>query len=98
MQDIVESTEKSIIDTVGDLPYWDISMEAARTVRELLHLLDKNVHNPGVLVFEKDKLAGLIPREKVYEKLGRPFGVELYLKNSVNQFYRLLGINTLVLD
>ncbi len=98
MQENVESTSESVVDTVGDLPYWDINMEASRTVRELLHLLDKNVHIPGVLVFEKGKLVGLIPREKVYEKLGRPFGVELYLKNTINQFYRLLGINTLVLD
>ena len=34
----------------------------------------------------------------MYEKLGRPFGVELYLKNNLNQFYKTLGITTLVLD
>ena len=98
MQEKVESTRESVIDTVGDLPYCDISIEASRMVRELLKLLDNNVHIPGVLAFEKGKLVGLIPRDKVYEKLGRPFGVELYLKNNIHQFYNGLGITTLVFD
>ncbi len=97
MKENIRPSGKSVIDTVGDLSYWDISIEFSRTVRELLNLLDKNMHIPGVLALEKGDLVGLIPREKVYEKLGRPFGVELYLKNNLNQFYKILGIMTLVL-
>ncbi|MGC1378818.1 MAG: diguanylate cyclase [Anaerolineales bacterium] len=89
--------EPSLNGTVGALPYWNISMEASQTARKLLNLLDKDAQIPGVLVFERKKLIGLIPREKVYEKIGRPFGVELYLKISVKQFYEALMISTLVL-
>ena len=98
MEENAGSAREPIIDTVGNLPYCDISIEASRTVRELLHLLDRNLHVPGVLAFEKGNLVGLIPREKVYEKLGRPYGVELYLKKDINQFYKELGTTTLVLD
>jgi HD-GYP domain-containing protein (c-di-GMP phosphodiesterase class II) len=60
-------------------------------------LLDENTQIPGILVLEQKKLIGLIPREKVYEKLGRPYGVELYLKSSIKQFYEMLEISSLVL-
>jgi len=59
--------------------------------------VDKNVQVPAVLVLEQEKLIGLIPREKVYEKLGRPFGVELFLKMNIKQFYGMLGLQTLSL-
>jgi diguanylate cyclase (GGDEF)-like protein/putative nucleotidyltransferase with HDIG domain len=98
MPEILESDGQPINNTVGALPYWDICIGASQTVRELLDMLDKNVQNPGVLVLEQKKLVGLIPREKVYEKLGRPFGVELFLKNNNKQFYEMLRISTLVLS
>jgi len=88
----------NVNDTVEILPHWETSIEANKSVRELLSILDDNVQIPGVLVCENKKLIGLLPRERVYEKLGRPFGVELYLKQSNKQFYRMLGISTLVLS
>ncbi|HTX78148.1 MAG TPA: diguanylate cyclase [Longilinea sp.] len=91
------SDEPSNNDTVGSLTYWNASIEAYKSTRELLALLDTNLQIPGVLVLEKEKLVGMIPRENVYEKLGRPFGVELYLKQSIKKFYELLGKTTLVL-
>lgn len=84
--------------TVGALSYWDVIIDASETVRELLALLDKNTQIPGVVVLEQETLIGLIAREEVYEKLGRPYGVELFLKNSNKQFYESLGKQTLVLD
>jgi hypothetical protein len=83
--------------TVGELPYWDICVEGSQKMRGLLALLDENSQIPGALVVEQNKLVGLIPRERVYEKLGRPFGVELFLKISSQQFFEMLEISTLVL-
>jgi len=83
--------------TVGELPYWDVSVEASQFLREVLFLLDNDLQIPGVLVFEQNTLIGLIPREQIYEKLGRPFGVELFLKNTSKEFYQMLGITTLTL-
>jgi len=93
----LKSDAQSITGTVGALPYWDICIDACQSVRELLELLDENTQIPGILVLEQKKLIGLIPREKVYEKLGRPYGVELYLKSSIKQFYEMLEISSLVL-
>jgi len=93
-----KADKQSPDDSIGVLSYWDVGIEASKSVRELLSLLDANIQIPGVLVLETRKLVGLIPRENVYEKLGRPFGVELYLKQSSKKFYELLGITTLVLQ
>ncbi len=80
---------RSLNGTVGDLPYWDVSVEGSQFLREVLFLLDHDLQIPGVLVYEQNKLVGLIPREQIYEKLGRPFGVELFLKNTSKEFYRI---------
>jgi diguanylate cyclase (GGDEF)-like protein len=94
----LELTTQPINGTVGTLPYWDNCVDAARLVRELLDLLDENIQIPGVLIVEKNNLIGMIPRERVYEKLGRPFGVELFLKMTSKQFYFMLGATTLVIS
>ena len=62
-----------------------------------MNTLDGNPKIPGVMVLEGENLIGLIPRERIYEKLGRPFGVELFLKENAKHFYEMLGITTLVL-
>ena len=98
MTEDFKSDEEFIRDTVGDLPYWDITAHPSEKLRELLFLLDRDIKIPGVLILEQDELVGFIPREKVYEKLGRPYGVELFLKQTAQQFYGLLGITTLVLS
>lgn len=82
---------------VGMLNFWDTQVEAFKSMRETLHLFDHDLQLPGVLVMAKGSLIGMIPREQVYEKLGRPFGVELFLKLNNRQFYEILEISSLVL-
>lgn len=95
---VLQTDDQSQNGTVGAIPYWEVNIEADQKVREILELFDGNAQIPGVLIFEQHRLIGLIAREHVYEKLGRPFGVELFLKNSSKQFYESLGITTLILD
>ncbi len=97
MPTILESDGQFVTGSVAALPFWELSIDASQSVRKLLDLLDKNVQVPAVLVLEQEKLIGLTPREKVYEKLGRPFGVELFLKMNIKQFYEMLKLQTLVL-
>jgi len=94
----LEPDGQPINGIVGTLPYWDLCIDASQMVRELLDLLDNHPQIPGVLILGQEKLIGLIPRERVYEKLGRPFGVELFLKLNSKQFFETLGISTLVLS
>jgi diguanylate cyclase (GGDEF)-like protein/putative nucleotidyltransferase with HDIG domain len=84
--------------TVQDLPYFDISIQTSRSMRDVLKLFDTHLQIPGLLIMKNDELLGMVVRKDFYEKLGRPFGVELFLKNNVEQFFTLLGRETLVLD
>lgn len=96
MPTLIKSDSQSANGTVGALPFWNIFIEASKTVRELLTVLDNNIQIPGVLIFEQKTLIGMITREDVYEKLGRLFGVELFLENNNKQFYESLEMTTLV--
>ncbi|MFZ5881932.1 MAG: diguanylate cyclase [Chloroflexota bacterium] len=91
-------TETNVHWTVDQLTYWDLNVSSFQLLREILKVLDENPQVPGVLILEHSKLVGLIPREKIYEKLGRPYGVELFLKKNAKQFYELMGVSTLVLS
>lgn len=91
------ATDDNINWTVDRLEHWDLNIRSTQPIRDVLKIMDEYSHIPGVLVLEQRKLVGLIPRERIYEKLGRPFGVELFLKQTARQFYELLGEATLVL-
>ena len=88
---------QAINRNIGTLSYWDSRIDGSQTVRDLLDLLNKNNQITGVLVLEQNQLIGLIPRELFYEKLGQPYGLELFLKSDNKQFYKTLRISTLVL-
>ncbi len=84
--------------TVAALPQWDRWVMASTSIREVAHILDSQVTLPGVLILDQKRLIGLLPRDVVYEKLGRPFGVELFMKLTCQAFYSMFNLTTLVLD
>jgi len=90
-------SQDPIYSTVEKVTHWDKSVNSSQLMRDTLKVFEENHQTPGILVFEQQNLIGLISRERIYEKLGRPFGVELFLKENAKQFYEMLGVDTLVL-
>ena len=92
------SDEQEMRGIIGTLPAWDTSVSADGSAKQIFQLFDTNAYLPGVLVMDENKLIGLIPRELAFEKLGRPFGVELFLKLTNRQFHDSINCSTLVLS
>ncbi len=84
--------------TIAALPQWERWVSASSSIREVAYILDSQVTLPGVLILDQKRLIGLLPRDVVYEKLGRPFGVELFMKLTCQAFYSMFNLTTLVLD
>jgi diguanylate cyclase (GGDEF)-like protein len=93
----LHSTPYPIPRILSELPYWNAYVNENIPVRNLIKVFDEFTHLPGIMVFQGDEMLGLITRVKTYEKVGRPFGVELFMKLKAAEFYKVTGESTLVL-
>lgn len=64
---------------IGDLPLSDYTVSFNTPVEQVANHLQANLLIPGVIVMQGDRLLGVISRHKMFERLGRRYGVELFL-------------------
>lgn len=69
--------------SVGELPSHDYQV-AAETITELVTAhLECNHEIPGVILIRGGKLHSMIPRARLFERLGHRFGVELFIRKPI---------------
>lgn len=83
--------------TLAKLPYADNTVKITSTLFETTEIFRLHPYLPGVIVLDGDTCLGMISRDKCYETLGRPFGVELYLKHPLTNFIKAVSIQALIL-
>lgn len=94
---IEEETRLSQI-TLSRLPYFNCSVDVTSSILELTALFKQMPILPGAIVLEGDTCVGMISRERCFEALGRPYGVELFLKKPVAEFLARNGGNALIIN
>jgi hypothetical protein len=82
---------------IGDLP----TSEYAVTRNTLAEAVASHMQNdnriPGALILENNKLSGVIPRHKMFERLGKRYGVELFLRKPIGELETELGGQVFIL-
>lgn len=78
---------------VGDLPGHSFHITPDTITRVIFDEFRKQTDLPGVLVMDKERFRGIISRQKCFELLGRPFGVEVFLKRPVSAMMRQLRMD-----
>jgi signal transduction histidine kinase len=71
--------------TVEELPYYSIQVGEETLGSEVARLFEENKALPGVIVGSGDRL-NLIARGQFYQRLGRLYGVEIYLPRAIGFF------------
>lgn len=71
------------VSTIGELPLQRCAVSPQDTVQALVNRLLASPDLPGALVIDRGALKGVISREKCFEQLGRPFGVEVFNRRTV---------------
>ncbi len=94
---VEEETRLSQI-TLTRLPYFNCGIDIKSSIVEVTSIFKQMPVLPGVIVLEGKKCVGMISRERCFEALGRPYGVELFLKKTVAEFLRKNGGTALVFD
>jgi signal transduction histidine kinase len=70
--------------TVLDLPFFDVQVEETALGSEVARILEQNQALPGVVVTSQGAYAGMVARNQFFQRLGRPFGVEIYLPRPIS--------------
>jgi signal transduction histidine kinase len=85
-------------NTVGELYLHTYRVDVEDEVQTVIDLLMKYSEIPGVLVEQDGIFVGMISREKCFEQLGRPFGVEVFARRSVAIMLESLPWQALILE
>ena len=83
--------------TVLDLPYFGVQVEDTALGSEVARILEQNHALPGVVVMNRGAIAGMVARNQFFQRLGRPFGVEIYLPRPISAFLESLTTPTISL-
>lgn len=94
---IEEETRLSQI-TLSRLPYFNCCIDTESPILELTAIFKEMPLLPGAIVLQGKICVGMISRERCFEALGRPYGVELFLKKTVAEFINKNGGNALILQ
>jgi two-component system, sensor histidine kinase and response regulator len=69
--------------TLADLPLDDFIVSADMAGEVVAAVFDERPDLPGVIVLSRDRVVGMISREKFLERLSRPYGLELYMRRPI---------------
>jgi signal transduction histidine kinase len=64
--------------TVYDLPFFDVQVSDASLGSEVSRLFEQDHTLPGIMVLSGGKFCGMVSRSQFFQRLGRPFGIEIY--------------------
>ena len=75
---------------IGDLPLSNYTVTEHALTETVAAHMQNNALVPGVIVLRGKKSIGVIPRHKMFERLGKRYGVELFLRKPVGEMEREL--------
>ena len=68
---------------LADLPLDDFIVGAEMAGEVIASVFDERPDLPGVIVIARNRVVGMISREKFLERLSRPYGLELYMRRPI---------------
>ncbi len=77
--------------SVGELPSHDYQVPTETITEEVASHLEAHPEIPGVILVSGKKIHSMIPRNKMFERLGHRYGVELFLRKPIVELQENLG-------
>lgn len=82
---------------IGDLPMSDYAVPHNTLAETVASHLQNDSLVPGALILDGKRLSGVIPRHKMFERLGKRYGVELFLRKPIGELEHELGVEAFTL-
>ena len=90
----VELTHES---TLADLPLDDFIVDPATPGEVVATAFEDRPELPGVAIVARNRVVGMISREKFLERLSRPYGLELYMRRPIKAMLDAIDLEHLEL-
>lgn len=84
--------------TVGDLPLHDICISHRTFGKAVSELFEQNPSLPGILIEDQNGSTSLLSKQRFYERLSSPYGLELFLKNPISSLLAMCRQNGQVME
>ncbi|MGC1378820.1 MAG: GAF domain-containing protein [Anaerolineales bacterium] len=81
---------------IGDLPCQQCDVDVSTPVKKVVESLKEHSELPGVVLRRDGSFVGVLSRLKIFEWLGRPYGVELFFKRPVRRLFTHLNVSSTV--
>lgn len=82
---------------IADLPTFTLIAAPEDTLEEMMSGLECDPELPGILVMKGNEFVTVLPRQKIFERLGHMYGVELFLRKPISKLQESLQSKPLVL-
>jgi hypothetical protein len=82
---------------IQELPMYTFEVEIGCTGQEFAKFLDQYPLLPGVILLEHGRYIGMISRRRLLEFLIRPYGQEIFFKESLRVIYSYARVEILLL-
>lgn len=83
--------------TLKELEVSQFQIDVSVAGMELARIFDQQPLLPGVILTRDGSFFGIISRQQFWERLSRPYGLELFGQRPILKFYELTASNSLVL-
>lgn len=84
-------TTLSLSRAIGDLPSYHYEVDSATLLEKVVTRLKHDPELPGVILRQGKTFAGALSRWKIFEWLGRPYGIELYFRRPIRKLAEAVG-------
>jgi HPt (histidine-containing phosphotransfer) domain-containing protein len=92
------SLPMNLHSTVSELPLHQFSLSVNSPGALAAEVFEQNPDLPGVIVYDGDEMSGMIPRKSFHERIGRSFGVEVYLRRPLQTILQSVDNAPLILN
>jgi GAF domain-containing protein len=92
----IENKSFKFARLIGDLPCHRYDIDISTSVQEIVENLKEQPELPGVLLRKDGAFLGAMSRLKIFEWLGRPYGVELFYKRSIKKLFTSLNVSSVI--
>jgi hypothetical protein len=80
--------------SVGELPSHEYQVTTETITEDVSSHLEAHPEIPGVILVSGNKIHSMIPRNKIFERLGHRYGVELFLRKPIIELQENLETTT----
>lgn len=83
--------------TLADLPLHEFRVSPEVRSSHVKEEFDRRTDLPGVLIADKDKMYGILSRERFFQELSRPFALDVYMTRPVRALLEAIKLSPLEL-